>query len=168
MLISLIVACDQNFCIGGNNSILWKQKSDMKRFKEKTSNHCVIMGRKTFESLGKPLPNRLNIVITSDFNKMYMHDNVISFYSIEKAIQFCLDRNEPEIFVIGGGTIYKQFIDKNLYDKVYFSLIKTEINGGDTWFPKQYNKEYEIVDKQCFDADDNNEFDYEFSTLIFK
>ena len=116
--ISLIVACSENNVIGKNNSLLWKIRDDMKLFKSHTTNKTVIMGRKTFESLGnKALPNRQNIVVSTQ-NLKIEDQNVILTDSIESAIALA----ENDIFIIGGGEIYKYCLDNNLLDYLLFTL----------------------------------------------
>src|ERR1035437_7501180 len=128
MIISLIAAISRNNVIGRDNKLLWNMPADMKHFREKTSGHTVIMGRKTFESIGKPLPNRKNIIITRD--KTYLRHGVDIVNSLEEALQlasleqgkeFEENQDEVEVFIIGGGEIYKQAIDKA--DKLYITVI---------------------------------------------
>jgi dihydrofolate reductase len=164
MLISLIVATDVNGCIGKNNTIPWKQREDLIRFKNITTNHVVLMGSKTFDSIGKPLPNRLNIVITSNPDKYQHYDNVITFFNIEKAISFTQDRNEKELFVIGGGQIYKKFIELEIIDKIYLTVVFTAINNGDTYVNiPNLIKWNTIQDTIITESDDLNEFRTKFT-----
>jgi dihydrofolate reductase len=129
-MISIIVAVDEDYGIGKDNNLLWHIPEDLKRFKKLTSGHCVIMGKKTWESLpGKPLPNRKNIVLTD--NPLECIDCSITAYSLEDAINKC--GNDEEIFIIGGGSIYKQFLP--LADKLYVTHIH-ETSEADTYFPE--------------------------------
>ncbi len=154
--ISIIAAITENYVIGKNNQLLYTISRDMKRFKELTSNHIVIMGRKTFESLPNgALPNRKNIVITSVPEAIIEGCFVAS--SIEDAIE--LAWTEKEIFFIGGGLIYKQAIAKA--DKMYITWIHGEIDG-DTSFPKINFDEWEIIERQDFPAENNCPFPYSF------
>lgn len=123
-MINIIAAVSRNNVIGINNSIPWKIKEDMQMFKKLTTNNTIIMGRKTFESIGKPLPNRKNIIISS--NKI---NDVITYSSLREAINNC--KNE-EIFLIGGSKIYEEGM--NYADKLYITLVNKSING-DTYFP---------------------------------
>lgn len=130
-MISLIVAHSRNNVIGSGDDIPWRLSDDFKRFKDKTSGHAIIMGRKTFESkpLGRPLPNRRNIVVTR--NKNYQAEGIEVASSLDDALE--LAKNDDEIFIIGGGEIYKQAMKKA--DKIYATVVQTEIEG-DTYFPR--------------------------------
>lgn len=128
-MISLIVAHSRNYVIGHRGTIPWHLSDDLKRFKSLTLGHVIIMGRKTYESIGRPLPNRTNIVVTR--NKAFRESGVQVANSLKQAIE--LAGNESEIFVIGGGEIYKQALKKA--DKVYATIIDAEIEG-DTYFPR--------------------------------
>lgn len=123
-MINIIAAVSRNNVIGVNNTIPWKIKEDMQMFKKLTTNNTIIMGRKTFESIGKPLPNRKNIVISS--NKI---NDVITYPSLKEALDNC--KNE-KVFLIGGSRIYEEGM--NYVDKLYITLVNKSING-DTYFP---------------------------------
>lgn len=154
-VISLIVAMSNNRVIGKDNKMLWHLPNDFKYFKEKTLNKPVIMGRKTFESIGRPLPNRQNIVITSDSS--YSADGIIVVDSLEKALDITCD--EKEVFIIGGGQIYKQSL--NIVDKLYLTIVDTEIDG-DAYFPDFSTlslKTDNIIENF---KDDRHAFDYKF------
>jgi dihydrofolate reductase len=107
MKISLIVAVAKNGVIGKNNSLVWRLPADLKHFKNLTTNHSILMGRKTFEAIGKPLPNRKNVVITRQ--KDFFCENCFVANSLENALELC--KNDGEIFIIGGAEIYKQSWD---------------------------------------------------------
>lgn len=126
-MISIIAAIDKKRGLGKDNKLLWHLPSDLKRFKALTTGHSVIMGRKTFESIGKALPNRTNIVITSQ--KDFKPQDTIITSSFEDALG---KAGEGEIFVIGGGQVYRQAIEKA--DKLYLTLVDGEF-GADTFFP---------------------------------
>ncbi len=130
--ISLIAAHGKNLEIGKNNQLLWNLPNDLKRFRELTKGHVVIMGSKTFESIGRPLPNRINIIITNDKN--FKAKGCIVANSIDDAIKKGKELESSEIFIIGGSSIYKQFLP--LADKLYITLIDKEFPGADTFFPK--------------------------------
>jgi dihydrofolate reductase len=132
MLISHVVACGWNFVIGKDNQLLWKIPQDLKFFKNLTSGHCILMGRKTYESIGRPLPNRTNIVVSTSKPKGETPDGVIFVENIEEGVLVARMQKETELFIIGGGTIYKQ--TKELVDKVYLTLID-DIYEGDTFYP---------------------------------
>lgn len=138
MSISMIAAVGKNLELGKGNDLIWHFKEDMKFFKETTTGHTVIMGRKTFESLPKALPNRKNIVITN--NADYVAEGAIVVNSIESALE---EAKDECIFIIGGGKIYKEFLP--LADKLYLTEIDDECDDADTYFPsfdkESYDKE---------------------------
>lgn len=129
-LISIIVATDQKRGIGKNGKIPWYIPEDFTWFKKKTTGYPIIMGRKTFESIGKPLPGRLNIVVTHD--QGYKPDGATSVHSTEEAIQFAKENNSDEIFVIGGGQIYEQAMP--FAQRIYLTEVEGDF-GADTFFP---------------------------------
>jgi dihydrofolate reductase len=132
MKISLIVAISKNHAIGKDNKLLWYIPEDMKRFKAITSGHPVIMGRKTFESIGKPLPNRTNIVISRD--PMYKAEGCITAHSLEDAMNTAQKIDQNEIFILGGGQIFEEAI--HIADKLYITIIDAEVPDADAFFPK--------------------------------
>ena len=150
MSISMIAAVGRNLELGKGNDLIWHFKEDMKFFKETTTGSSVIMGRKTFESLPKALPNRKNIVITN--NRDYVADGGYVVNSIEKALELAGDN----AFVIGGGNIYSQFLP--LADKIYLTEIEDECADADTYFPQ--------FDKNDYTADFIAE--YEVNDIRFK
>lgn len=161
MIVSIIVAIAENNAIGKGNQLLWRMPADLKHFKNATTGHTVIMGRKTFDSVGKPLPNRRNIVITR--NSDLKIDGVEVVNTLEKAIALC-DQDE-EVFIVGGAEIYKMAM--SLTDKIYLTVIHG-VFDADTFFPvidPELWQETEVVDNT---ADEKNPFDYTFSTLVRK
>lgn len=138
MSVSIIAAVGRNFELGKNNDLIWHFKQDMKFFKETTLGHTVIMGRKTFESLPKALPNRLNVVITSDSS--YSAENIVVVSSVEQALKYC---DNEEAFVIGGGMIYKEFLP--FADKLYLTEIEDSCENADTYFPSFDKNEYKRI-----------------------
>lgn len=150
MSISMIAAVGRNLELGKGNDLIWHFKEDMKFFKETTTGSSVIMGRKTFESLPKALPNRKNIVITN--NSDYVADGGYVVNSIEKALELAGDN----AFIIGGGNIYSQFLP--LADKIYLTEIEDECADADTYFPQ--------FDKNDYTADFIAE--YEVNDIRFK
>lgn len=144
IMVSIIIAIANNGIIGGDNNLLWHIREDLQRFKRITTGHPVIMGRKTFESLGKPLPNRTNVVITRQ--KDYQHEGCIVVHSLDEAIE--LFPIKEEIFIIGGGEIYKQAWDKA--DKLYITWIIAEYIG-DTSVPEGYIKKLPALAKYYSD-----------------
>ena len=162
MSISIIVAIGKNNEIGKKNELLWNLPADMKHFREVTSEHTVIMGQKTFESIGRPLPNRRNIVITLDKN--YLHHGVDIVYS-PKELDALLDK-KTENFIIGGGQIYKLFIDKT--DKLYITHVDAEFPDADTLFPEIDKNKWEKIKSEKHLKDDLNKYDLEFTEYIKK
>ncbi|MGE3975738.1 MAG: dihydrofolate reductase [Bdellovibrionales bacterium] len=146
IIISHIAACSQNRVIGSDNKLPWNIPEDWKFFKEKTTGHCLVMGRKTFESLGKALPNRLNVVITRDKN--FQAPDTVIFPSIELAIEFCKTQTEKygnEIFIGGGGEIYKQTLP--IADRVYLTVIHKDFKG-DAFYPELPMDEFQEVERR--------------------
>jgi dihydrofolate reductase len=151
-MIKIIVAMSKNRVIGNNNELIWKLSSDLKRFKELTTGHPVVMGRKTYESIGRPLPNRRNIIITR--NSEYEIEGCETVSSLEEALLL----TGSNCFIIGGGEIYKQSLE--LADKIYLTLVHHEFEG-DTQFP-ELGTEWATIDTKDFTADEKNQYDYSF------
>jgi dihydrofolate reductase len=163
MNINIIVAASSNNCIGKQNKLPWHISNDLKYFKKLTTNHCIIMGRNTFESIGKPLPNRVNIVLSkSDFK----NDGVVVRASIKEALAYCEKWNQEEVFIIGGDSIYQQTIE--LATKIYLTRVETEIENGDAFFPKLDEKKWELISAERHCKDEKNEFDHIFETYIIR
>lgn len=160
MLISLIVAVAENNVIGGNNQLLWRLSDDLKNFKRITTGHTILMGRKTFESIGKALPKRENIVITRKEN--FSFENIKTFNSIKTALEYCKNQGREEVFMIGGGEIYREtFV---LADKIYYTQVKTTLDG-DTFFPKIDWQTWDVLTKESFYKNEKNEYDFDFLVL---
>jgi len=140
-MISLIVAKSQNDIIGSSNQIPWHLPEDLKRFKNLTTNTSVIMGRKTYDSIGKPLPNRLNIVISR--NPDNSNTDILMVNSLDDALLKA--PKDKQVFIIGGGQIYKEAIDKNIADVIHVTDVLIDIDG-DTVFPK-IPSNYSIVEE---------------------
>ncbi len=141
MIISLIAAMGKNRVIGKNNALPWKLPEDMKRFKEMTQGKPVIMGRKTFESIGKALPNRKNIILTKDKN--YRVENCIVVQSANGALKAA--EGAGEVMIIGGEQIFKEFLPKA--DKIHLTIIDKDFEG-DTYFPEYDKKEWKEIKKE--------------------
>ncbi len=156
-MISLVVAAAENNAIGKNNQLLWHLPNDLKFFKNTTWAGVVIMGRKTFESVNKPLPGRLNIVITSNPN--WQFETVKTAKSLEQAIEIAMAENFKEIFVIGGGEIYKQSM--HLANTIYLTRVHTSIDA-DTFFPDFNKNDWQLVSRTDFSADEKHAYDYSF------
>lgn len=151
----MIVASSDNNVIGKDNKLIWTLKDDLKRFKELTSGSTVIMGRKTFESIGKPLPNRVNIVLS---RKRMLIDGCIVVDSIGKAIK--KSDNNKEIFIIGGSEIYKLSI--KFVDKIYLTKVHTEVEGDSYFFSeKELNSlGFKELSRIGVNKDERNEFPF--------
>lgn len=135
MKVSLIVAMDAERGIGKNNDLMWHLPSDMRFFKETTSGHIVLMGRKNYESIPekyRPLPNRENVVLTR--NTSYHAENCTVFHSLEECLDHYNSEEERTVFIIGGGEIYREALEMNAVDEMYISHINS-IFGADTFFP---------------------------------
>jgi len=156
-MIALVVAASENNAIGKNNQLLWHLPNDLKFFKNTTWAGVVIMGRKTFESVNKPLPGRLNIVVTS--NKNWHYDTVKTATSLEQAIEIAKAENFKEIFIIGGAQIYQQSMP--IADTIYITRVHT-IFDGDAYFQVIKPEEWKLVDRTDFSKDDKHAYDYSF------
>lgn len=141
--ISIIAAISENLAIGKSGKLLWDIPEDLKFFKKVTEGHPVIMGRKTFESMGsKPLSNRINIVITR--NKNWFQKGVYTASSLEAAIKLAKKLEQEEIFIIGGASVYEEAI-KNFADYLYITLVHSSYPKADTWFPKISDRKWKVV-----------------------
>jgi len=158
MNISIVVAISQNNAIGKNNQLLWHLPADLKHFKKITSGNCIIMGRKTYDSIGRPLPNRRNVVITR--NTALKIEDVEVVTSLEDAISLC--ENEKEIFIIGGAEIYKEALA--LTDTIYLTTVHQHYDA-DAFFPEIKSEDWLEIDSESHKADEKNKVDYTFSTL---
>jgi dihydrofolate reductase len=147
----------KNRVIGKDNQIPWHLSADLKYFKRTTLNHHIIMGRKTFLSIGKPLPRRTNIVLTR--NPFFIASNVLVATSVEEGLQLAEDNGEEEVFIIGGGEIYRQSMP--FLDKIYLTLIDVEVEG-DVFFPELNEAQWKLVSEEAHEADEKNEYDYSF------
>lgn len=159
-MLTLIAATSTNNALGKDNQLVWHLPDDFKRFKTLTSGHFIIMGRKTFESFPKPLPNRTHVIITR--NKNYdAPEGCIVVPSLVKAIEVC-PKNE-EVFIIGGGEIYKQSID--IADKVELTRVHTTVEA-DTFFPEINSEIWEVIFEEHHKKDEKHAFDFTFQTFI--
>lgn len=156
---TIVVAMGRNREIGKENQLLWHLPKDLKHFKEITSNHPIIMGRKTYESIGKPLPNRTNIVISRKTD--WFEEGILIVGSIKEAIKFAKKIDE-KIFIIGGGNIYEQTID--LVDQLEITWVDATLEA-DTYFPKIDEKIWRKTDEICHEKDEKNQFDFCFQTF---
>lgn len=157
----LIAAVAENNALGKNNDLLWHLPNDFKRFKEVTSGHHIIMGRKTFESFPKPLPNRTHVIITRQ--KDFKHEGCIVVSDIEKAIEACPENED--IYIIGGGEIYTQsihFADQLDITKVHHSF------DADVYFPEINPDIWELTNETFHPKDEKHLFDFTFQTFTRK
>jgi dihydrofolate reductase len=157
--VSIIVAIDEKRGIGKNNDLLFKIPEDFKRMKILTSGHAIIMGRKTFESIGRVLPNRTNIIVTRDpdFN---IAGATMSFSLEDALVKAKSTPGAEEIFIFGGGQIFKEALEKGLVDRLYLTIVKGDY-AADTFFP-DYSQFSKIVEKEDHESDG---YQYSFVTL---
>ncbi len=157
-MISIIAAIDEKRGLGKNNQMAWKIPGELARFKEITTPHPIIMGRKTYESIGRVLPNRANIIVTRD--QKYIVDGAVVVYSLEDAVNEAKKAPNPEeIFIIGGGQIFKEALEENLVDKLYLTLVEGDY-GADTFFPDYSG--FKIIKEQ---EGESGEYKYKFVDL---
>lgn len=159
---SIIVARADNGVIGKDNGLIWHMPHDLRFFKETTSGHYVLMGRKSYESVGKPLPNRLNIIITR--NPEYSAENCLVLHSLQEALTLAEKQKQQEVFILGGGEIYKQALAEDLVDRIYLTEIKDTFEG-DTYFPELNSQDWKETKREEFQADHQNPHDYAFVIL---
>ena len=156
-MISFILAMDENRVIGKENQLPWHLPEDLKFFKRTTMGHPIIMGRKTFESIGRALPGRENIIITR--NTDYSNPECTVLHSVEELLSYCKEKQDEEYFVIGGAEIFKELFSK--VDRLYITKIHEEF-AGDTFFPAFNLDEWELFSKEKGVKDEKNPYDYEF------
>ena len=160
-MITLIAAAAENNALGKDNDLLWHLPEDFKRFKQITSGHYIIMGRKTFESFPKPLPNRTHIIITRQ--KEYLAEGCLVVHSLEEALEIA-PQNE-EIFIIGGAQIYKQALP--FADKIDLTRVHIELDA-DAFFPEFNTSEWNLVFSEKHFKDEKHQFDFTFETYLKK
>jgi dihydrofolate reductase len=146
-MVSIVAAMDENFGIGYQNKIPWYLPEELKHFKSLTSGGIVIMGRKTYDSIGYPLPNRVNVIISRQDLKEYPSSLIVA-HSVEDALNIA-KKFSKEIFVIGGGEIYKQFLEKKLVDRLCLSFVQGNFLA-DTFFPMKNFENYYPVKEMNF------------------
>jgi len=157
MIKTIVVAISENNAIGKDNQLLWYLPADLKHFKNITTGHTVIMGRKTFDSVGRPLPNRRNIIIT----RHVMHIEgceVVS--SVEAALALCA--GEEEVFIVGGAEIYK--LSMHLTDRIYLTIVHKKFEA-DAFFPEISDKQWKETAREDHQPDEKNNLSYSFITL---
>lgn len=158
-MLSIIVAVAENNVIGKDNKLIWHLPEDLKRFKKLTTGHTIIMGRKTFESLGRILPNRKHVILCNDMELNIEDENVEVLEDISMLKQY-IDSTE-ENFIIGGATIYKLLLP--YVNKIYLTLIHEKFEG-DVFFPEIDEREWKIVETEKGLKDEKNPYDYEYIT----
>jgi len=156
MTISIVVAISENRAIGKDNKLLWYLPNDLKHFKAITTGNTVIMGRKTYESVGKPLPNRRNIIITRQDIAIEGCEVV---NSMKAALELC--RTEREVFIVGGAEIYKQSL--HLTDRIYLTVVHKQFEG-DSFFPEIKKTDWLQVSREDHQPDEKNSLPYSFIT----
>lgn len=165
MIIAVIFAADLHNAIGKNNQLLWNLPGDLKFFKNTTMGCPVIMGRKTYESMNRPLPGRRNMIVTRDTD--YKVEGVEVYHSIEAAVEACR-KTQPayeKIFIIGGAEIFKQSF--HMTDEIYRTVVK-EVFDGDTFVPPINEQEFKMDWEECHEADEKNKFAYCFQKWLRK
>lgn len=160
MIISAIVATAKNNVIGKNNDIPWYLPADLKYFKRTTINHHIIMGRKSYQSIGKPLPKRTNIIVTRD--PFFIASGCVVTHSLEEAINMAKENGEEEVFIIGGGEIYRQSLE--YIDKLYLTEVDLEVEGT-VYFPEINEEEWKEISREEHEPDEKNEHPYTFRVL---
>ncbi len=161
-MLTIIAAASENNALGKDNQLVWHLPDDFKRFKNLTSGHYIVMGRKTFESFPKPLPNRTHIIITRQ-NDYEVPEGCLVASSLQHAIQLC-PKNE-EVFIIGGGEIYKQSIE--IADTIDLTRVHTTIEA-DTFFPEIDETKWKLVFEEFHSKDEKHDYDFTFLTYIRK
>ena len=165
MIISHLVALSNNFVIGVNNDLPWKLKKDLQHFSAYTQNKAIVMGRKTYESIGRPLPNRKNIVISSSLESQEGLEVVPNLnQAIEVASQWNKDNSAgEEIVLIGGGYVFEE--SKNIVNKLVLTRVECEING-DIFYPQIDLSDWKEISQESFKRDSENEYDFRIETLV--
>ena len=159
-ILSAIAAMAENRVIGKNNKMPWHLPADLKHFKAVTTGHPVLMGRKTYESIGKPLPNRTNIILTRDTH--YTAPDCVIVNNIETALSMANELDMDEVFVIGGAEIYQILLPK--IQRIYLTKIHFKV-AGDAYFPELNMAEWKKMNSEDHQADVNNAYDYSFIVL---
>ena len=159
MKISIVVAVGENGVIGKDNDLIWHLPRDLSFFKKITSGHHILMGSNTFLALGKPLPKHTHLVISK--SKSFDYQSVIMAETVEKGIEIAKSRAEDELFITGGGQVYKYCLDQNLVDKVYLSTVHQNFEG-DTHFLGFDKTKWKLITSFFYEKDKKNAFDLSF------
>lgn len=158
MNISIIVAMSSNWVIGRDNDLPWQLSSDLKHFRSITMGKPIVMGRKTHESIGRPLPGRENIIVTR--NQAYQSEECTVIHSLDELEKYC--HQHDEIMIMGGAELYRQAMDK--VTRLYLTEVHAHVEG-DTLFPTFDREQWQELERQDYKADEKNEYDYSFLVL---
>jgi dihydrofolate reductase len=161
VIVSIIAAMDRKCGIGVDNKLPWRLSADLKRFRELTMGHHIIVGRKTFESIGRPLPGRRMIVVTRDRN--YKAEGCDLAHSVEDATRLARERGESEVFICGGAEIYAQSI--GIVGRMYLTFVGAEV-AADTFFPEFDEQKWDELESVYQPADEKNQFPFTFKLLV--
>lgn len=161
-MIVMIAAAGENNELGKDNDLLWHLPDDFKRFKKITSHHFMIMGRKTFESFPKPLPNRVHIVITRDRN--YGKEDAVVVYNLDAALTKAT--SDKDAFIIGGGEIFKMGIE--VADKIELTRVHGTFEDADTFFPEFSKDEWELISEERHEKDERHKYAFTYETWVRK
>jgi len=160
MKISIIVAVADNGVIGSDNKLIWHLSDDLKNFKKITSGHFIIMGRRTYESIGRPLPNRTNIILSRI--KGYKAEDCIVFQSLNEALSFAEESGEEEVFIIGGEAVYNAAYE--ISNKLYLTQVHASPKG-DAFFKQIRIDQWNLISKIYIQKNERNDYDYEILEL---
>ncbi|HLW32954.1 MAG TPA: dihydrofolate reductase [Aequorivita sp.] len=158
----MIAAAGENNELGKNNGLPWHLPEDFKRFKKLTSHHFIIMGRKTFESLEKPLPNRVHIVITRD--RTYGKEDAVVVYNMEEALKKA--KSDKDVFIIGGGEIFE--IGLEVADKIELTRVHATFKDADTFFPEFSKDKWKLISEEKHEKDKRHKYAFTFETWARK
>ncbi|CAM3312310.1 dihydrofolate reductase [Aequorivita lipolytica] len=161
-MITMIAAAGENNELGKDSYLLWHLPDDFKRFKQLTTSHHIIMGRKTFETFPKPLPNRTHIIITR--NKDYNKKGAVVVHSLEEALQISKDDLQP--FIIGGGEIYKMGL--SVADKIELTRVHGTFNDADTFFPEFSKEDWQVITEVEHEKDEKHKYAFTYETWVRK
>ncbi|MGK0412197.1 MAG: dihydrofolate reductase [Polaribacter sp.] len=156
-MITIIAAIAKNNALGKNNDLIWHLPADLKRFKKQTTGHYILMGRNTFESIGRPLPNRTTVIITR--NKNYVQDGCLIAHSLEQALEMA--KEEAHVFIIGGAQIYQKAIENNLADVLDITRVHKEFDA-DVFFPEIDLNIWKETEREDFEMDEKNTLAHSF------
>jgi dihydrofolate reductase len=160
MRISLLVAMDENRGIGIENRLPWRLSTDLKRFKSLTMGHCLVMGRKTYESIGRSLPGRTMILISR--NPAYLANGCLIAHSVDEALNMAKTSGESEVFIIGGGEVFSQTID--IADRIYLTYVHSQV-VADTYFPEISASQWMQLESVDYPAGENDQYPHTYRIL---